>query len=344
MQAVVITSAGVGRVEDVPMPRPGSDELLVRVAGAGVCLSDVELWEGRRPPAYVRYPVTPGHEWSGTVAEVGSAVTGFAINDRVAVEGHNYCNTCFYCRRGDTNLCLAYDELGFTRPGAFAEYVVVRADLAHTFNAGLPIEAAALTEPASCVANGLLRAQIRPGEMVVVIGPGTIGLLAVAWARQLGAAQVLAVGQNADNAQRAHAMGATHYAASPAEAAEMTAALTNQRGADTTIEAAGNPVAFTLAADLTRRGGTLVTLGISGSTGALQVPADMLCLKDLRVHGVFAYTSAHFKHTLHAIESQTLKVAPLISHRLPLSSFREAFRLLRDKREPVGKIMLEPSA
>lgn len=342
MKAVRLESAGVGSLVDVPMPRPGPAELLVRVENAGVCLSDVELWEGSRPPAYVRYPVTPGHEWSGTVAEVGSAVTGFASNDPVAVEGHNYCNTCFYCRRGDTNLCLNYDELGFTRPGAFAEYVVVRADLAHKFSAELPYEVAALTEPASCVANGILRAQIQSGDTVAVVGPGTIGLLAVAWARQLGAAQVLAVGLNNDNAQRARAMGATHYAASKAEAAEMVASLTDQRGADITIEAAGHPAAFTLAADLTRRGGTLVTIGISGGTAPLALPADMLCLKDLRVHGIFAYTTAHFKHTLRAIESRTLKVAPLITHRLPLASFREAFRLLRDKTEPVGKIILEP--
>ena len=326
------------------MPRPGRNELLVRVAAAGVCLSGVELWEGSRPPAYVRYPVTPGHEWSGTVAEVGSAVTCFAINYRVAVEGHNYCKTCFHYQRADTNLCLAYDELGFTRPGAFAEYVAVRSDLAHTFNAALPLEAAALTEPASCVANGLLRAQIRSGEMVVVIGPGTIGLLAVAWVRQLGAAQVLAVGLNADNAQRARAMGATHYAASPTEAAEITAALTNQRGADTAIEAAEHPAAFTLAADLVRRGATLVTIGISGGSAPLQLPADMLCLKELRVHGVFAFTTTHFKHTLRAIESETLRVAPLITHRLPLASFREALRLLRDKTEPVGKILLRTGA
>ena len=342
MKAVRIESAGLGSLVDLPMPRLGHAELLVRVAAVGVCLSDVELWEGSRPPDYVRYPVTPGHEWSGTVAEVGRDAAGFAVNDRVTVEGHNYCKACFYCQRGDTNLCIKYNELGFTLPGAYAEYVAVRADLAHKFGADLPFEAAALTEPSSCVANGLLRAQIQPGDTVVVVGPGTIGLLAVAWARQLGAANVLAVGLNNDNAQLASQMGATHYAASTAEAAELVASLTDQRGADTAIEAAGSTAAFTLAANLARRGGTLVTIGITGGTAPLALPADILCLKDLRVHGVFAYTAAHFKHTLRAIESRTLKVAPLITHRLPLASFREAFRLLREKSERVGKIVLEP--
>ena len=160
MRAIRIDKTGIGKIIELAIPQPGPGQLLVRVAAVGVCLSDVELWEGSRPPAYIQYPVTPGHEWSGTVTEIGSGGAVFAVHDRVAVEGHNFCNTCFYCKRGETNLCNHYSELGFTLPGAYADYVTVRADLAHKFSAELPFEVAALTEPASCVANGILRANL----------------------------------------------------------------------------------------------------------------------------------------------------------------------------------------
>ena len=175
MRAIRIDKIGIGKITELAIPQPGPGQLLVRDAAVGVCLSDVELWEGSRPPAYIQYPVTPGHEWSGTVTEIGSGGAVFAVHDRVAVEGHNFCNTCFYCKRGETNLCSHYSELGFTLPGVYAGYVPVRADLAHKFNAELPFEVAALTEPASCVANGILRANLGKDDTLVVVGPGTIG-------------------------------------------------------------------------------------------------------------------------------------------------------------------------
>ena len=342
MRAIRIDKTGIGKLIELAIPQPEPGQLLVRVGAVGVCLSDVELWEGSRPAAYIQYPVTPGHEWSGTVTEIGSGVAGFAVHDRVAVEGHNFCRTCFYCKRGETNLCSHYSELGFTLPGAYAEYVTVRADLAHKFSAELAFEVAALTEPASCVANGILRANLGKDDTLVVVGPGTIGLLAVAWARHLGVAQVLAVGLDNANQELAYKMGATHYAAGTTAAKTLVASLTDNRGADVAVEAAGTAAALNTAFDLVRRGGTLVTIGITGGRHPLELPADMLCLKDLRLHGIFAYNSAHFQQSLRAIESQSLKVSALITHRLPLSDYQTAFRLLRTKSEPVGKIILDP--
>ena len=169
MRAISIDKIGIGKITELAIPQPEPGQLLVRVGAVGVCLSDVELWEGSRPAAYIQYPVTPGHEWSGTVTEIGSGVAGFAVHDRVAVEGHNFCSTCFYCKCGETNLCSHYSELGFTLPGAYAEYVTVRADLAHKFSAALPFEVAALTEPASCVANGIVRANLDKHDTLVVV-------------------------------------------------------------------------------------------------------------------------------------------------------------------------------
>jgi len=232
MRAIRIDKTGIGKITELAIPQPGPGQLLVRVAAVGVCFSDVELWEGSRSAACIQYPVTPGHEWSSTVTEIGSGGAGFAVHDRVAVEGHNFCNTCFYCKRGETNLCSHYSELGFTLPGAYAEYVTVRADLAHKFSADLPFEVAALTEPASCVANGILRANLGKDDTLVVVGPGTIGQLAVASARQQGVAQVLTVGLDNANQELAYKMGATHYAAGTTAANTLVASLTDGCGAD----------------------------------------------------------------------------------------------------------------
>ena len=232
MRAIKIDKTGIGKIIELAIPQPEPGQLLVRVTAVGVCLTDLELWEGSRPAAFITYPVTPGHEWSGTVTEIGSGGAGFAVHDRVAVEGHNFCNTCFYCKRGETNLCSHYSELGFTLPGAYAEYVTVRADLTHKFSAELPFEVAALTEPASCVANGMLRANLGTDDTLVVVGPGTIGLLAVAWARHLGVAQVLAVGIDNANQELAYKMGATHHAAGTTAANTLVASSTAGRGAD----------------------------------------------------------------------------------------------------------------
>ena len=213
MKGVLIRKPQDAEYTELPRPRVGSGQVLVQVAAVGVCMSDVEVYDGTRPAPYVNYPCVPGHEWCGTVVEVGAGVGHLSVGDRVAVEGHNYCGRCYFCGRGQTNLCEAYNELGFTLPGAYAEYVAVRADLAHPFDGSLAFELAALTEPGSCAGHGMLRAAVRPGDTVAVVGPGTIGLLGVAWARALSAGRIIAIGLDRKSEPLARRIGATDYVA-----------------------------------------------------------------------------------------------------------------------------------
>ena len=199
MKAVVIEKPFYATIVDCATPSIAPNQVLVRVGAVGICASDVEVYEGTRPADYVRYPCQPGHEWAGTVVAVGREVAHLKLGDRVAVEGHHFCGKCYFCQRGQTNLCQYYNEFGFTLPGAYADYVAVRADLAHPFTPDLPFEVAALTEPAACAGHGLLRAGVQSGDTVVVIGPGTIGLLGVAWAKALGAGRIIAVGVDRNN-------------------------------------------------------------------------------------------------------------------------------------------------
>jgi 2-desacetyl-2-hydroxyethyl bacteriochlorophyllide A dehydrogenase len=325
-----------------PLPQPG--QVLVQVAAAGVCMSDLEILDGTRPEPYIKYPIIPGHEWCGTVVEVGAGVTRPAVGQRVAVEGLNFCRSCFWCERGETNLCQEYNEFGFTLPGGFAQYVAVRADLAHPFADSLPFEIAALTEPAACAGHGILRAQVRPGDTVVVVGPGTIGLLGIAWARLFQPQRIIAVGIDRMNEPLAQSMGATEYLLVEDDPVAFVRDVTEGRGADVVFEAAGSEAAIPLAIDLARRGGALALAGIAGSSRQLLLESDVFCLKNLHVHGVFSYPSNLFAQALRLIESGLLNVRPLITHHFPLEEYARAFELLRRRSGAggVGKILLKP--
>lgn len=342
MKAVVIRTPNRALLSDEADPKAGDGEVLVKVALAGVCMSDVEVMKGTRPQPYVKYPIIPGHEWCGTVEQVGSGVKRVAVGDRVAVEGHNFCRTCAWCSRGETNLCASYNELGFTLSGGFAEYVAVRADLAHPFAKTLPFEAAAMVEPFACVVHGARRARVQREDTVAVVGPGTIGLLAAGWAAMARPARLVAVGLDRGNEALARKMGATDYLTVKDEPAARIRAMTGGAGADVVFEAAGSEAAVTLAFDLARRGGAVILSGIVGGGRRTFLESDVFALKDLRVDGVFAYTTASFEQALRIIESGRLDVRPLVTHTLPLQEFARAFDLLSNRPEPVVKVMLRP--
>jgi len=342
MKAVVIKAPNCASLAEEVDPRAGDGQVLVRVATAGVCMSDVEVMKGTRPPAYVKYPVIPGHEWCGTVVHVGYGVKRVAPGDRVVVEGHNFCRACAWCSRGETNLCSAYNELGFTLPGGFAEYVAVRADLAHPFARALSFEAAALVEPFACVVHGARRACVQREDTVAVVGPGTIGLLAVGWAALSRPARLVAIGLERSNEGTARRMGATDFLIVKDDPAARVREMTGGAGADVVFEAAGSEAAVTLALDLARRGGTVILSGIAGSGRRMHLESDLFALKNLRVDGVFAYTTGSFEQALRIVESGRLDVTPLVTHTLPLAEFERAFDLLDNRPEPVVKVLLRP--
>lgn len=342
MKLIRIPKPHVIEHHTIATPHVSPGHVLVKVRAVGVCMSDLEIYEGTRPLAYVKYPITPGHEWCGDVVALGAEVTGLNIGDRVAVEGHNFCGSCFFCKHGQTNLCQTYSEFGFTLDGAYCEHVNVRHDLAHPFSPSLPYEQAALTEPAACAGHGMMRAQVQAGETVCVIGPGTIGLLGVAWARRFGAAKIVVFGIDHANEALARAVGATHYFTPADGQLAGLHVLTDGRGADVVFEAAGAPTAIPLAFDAARRGGRVVLMGIVGGGRKLDAESDAFVLKELHVDGIFAYTSAAFVQTLRQIESGGLDVRPLITHRMSMKNALDALMLMKSKREPVAKIVLTP--
>jgi threonine dehydrogenase-like Zn-dependent dehydrogenase len=347
-RAVLLSAPGIVEITDVAVrpPRPG--EVLVRVAAAGICGSDVELFAGNRPPDIVRYPVIPGHEWSGRVVAVGAGNNtdttgngtdnrGFTPGDPVVAEGLRWCGTCARCREGSTNLCLTgYRETGFTEPGAFAEYVTVPSRLVHRLPDDRPLEQAALLEPTACVVAALSAGRPRSGQRMVVLGGGTLGLIAVRLLALTSPAELVLVEGRADRRELGARFGATATIA-PADLAAATP------DADLVIEAAGAAGTGLAAIRAARRGGTVVLLGIAGA-GATPLPPDELAVRELHVHGVFGARAESWPVAIGHFAAGELDFGAMISHRFPLDDVREAVRTASSQATGRGKVLLHPAS
>ncbi len=343
MRAYRVEQPGVAGLVDVPMPTPRAGEVLVRVEAVGICGSDLELLEGTRDAAYTRYPVVPGHEWAGVVAEAPEhpATSMLPPGTRVVVEGHHFCGVCGRCREGRTQLCASYDEYGFTRDGGYREYVAARADLCHPLRQA-DSSVGALSEPTACALHAVERSRIGHADRVVVIGAGPIGLLAVACAAACRPARLVVADVRDSTFAVARTLGATGAVAAPASA--LADAVRDALGgsADVVIEAAGHPLAQVAATELLARGGRLTVLGIAGSDRTTPFNFDPLVFRDARVEAVFAYPSAVFARAVALIDTHVIDPAPLITHRFALSDAADALALLESRREPAIKVLLDP--
>jgi threonine dehydrogenase-like Zn-dependent dehydrogenase len=339
MLALLVAGPGSAAVTDVPEPVPGPGEVLVSVAAAGICGSDLELLDGRRPAAYVSYPVVPGHEWAGRVEAVGPEVRDLAPGDPVVAEGLRACGACDRCAEGRTNLCTAgYAETGFTHPGALAERLAVPARLVHRLPADRPLEPAALLEPAACVASGLLEAGMPlPGMRVAVVGDGPLGLLALLLLQTASPAELVLVGGRPARSALGPRCGATRVVA--AGDREGLAALAGRL--DAVVEATNDPAGAAAALALLRRGGTAVLLGISGA-GRATIDPDTITLNQLRVQGAFAASTAAWRWVTGLYANGILDPAPLVTHRFPLDQADTAFTTLTAPDGNAVKILVHP--
>ncbi|GAB3005210.1 alcohol dehydrogenase catalytic domain-containing protein [Amycolatopsis acidiphila] len=324
-RAVVIERPRELRLVRIEPQLPGHGEAVVRVAWSGICGSDREVFAGTRAEGYVRYPVTPGHEWSGTVVELGPGTDQSLLGKQVVGEGFRNCARCDACRRGDTNLCeAAYDETGFTRPGAWADELRLPARLLHELPADADLRAAALLEPAACMAAAALTANVVPGERVAVVGGGTLGMLAVQLLAASSPGSLVVVDPRRDRLELARRFGAT--SAAPEDDLDPF---------DAVVEAAGAPGTGSLAVGLTKRGGRTVLTGLAGTETVPLVPADLVAAA-VTVHTVFGASSAAWTHAVRAFATGLLDPAPLITHEFALENAEDALATI------VGKVLLHP--
>ncbi|WP_314172425.1 zinc-dependent alcohol dehydrogenase [Streptomyces winkii] len=346
MRSVVVDKPGEHRLVTAAQPQPGPGEVRVAVHAAGICASDREVYDGTRAAGYVRYPVTPGHEWAGTVDAIGEGVPAELLGRRVVAEGFRACLRCDRCREGATSLCTSgYDETGFTQPGAFADALVLPARLLHLLPDDADLRAAALLEPAAVVAAAVLAAEPRAGERIAVLGAGTLGMLAVQLLAAHSPAELLAVDPREPRAEQALTMGATHArtpgAANGANTADDADGENGDGGYDLVVETAGARGTAHDACMLARRGGRVVLTGMF-EPGAQGIDPVHLSVSQLTIRSVFGASPAAWSYAVRAFGNGLLDPAPLITHELPLTAFGEAVALVGSGDPAVGKVLLRP--
>ena len=344
MRAIVIQQPNAVALEEVETPTPGTGEARVRSVVAGVCRTDLDILSGALDARWVRFPVIPGHEWSGVVDAVGDGVPDLEPGQRVVCEGNIGCMSCARCRAGDTHLCERYDAVGFTRGGGWGEFVVVPARILHPLPDHVSFEAAALVEPGSCVVKALGRARIQAAETVGVVGVGAMGALAIRLARLSSPATIVAFGVRAAELELARTLGANAVVDVAAEDAEEETRRLVGGGLDVVVETAGAVPAVELATRLAREGGRVVLLGIAGQGQELTLAADRIPLRDLTVFGSVGYTTAAWAHMVALLRDGLVDLDPIVTHRFPLERFEDAFTLMDERRGVVARIVLEHAA
>jgi L-iditol 2-dehydrogenase len=322
---------GVGDLRVVPHERPAisaDDEVLIRIHACGICPSDIRAYVGQRPPNRPT-PYTPGHEWAGEVIDAGDAVEGFGVGDRVVPSWRVVCGRCHYCIRGIHNYCENL-ERGRVR-GGFAEYGVAPARSLLKIPDSVSYQEASFCEPLACCINGSLASDIQFGDVVVVIGAGPIGLTHLQLAKRSGA-RVYTSDLIRERLEMAEALGADERIdASAEDPVERVMALTQGYGADTVIAAVGAPRALEQALEMAGICGTVNFFAGTYPPTTLAIDPNLIHYKQIRLTGSHDYTPFHFETALRFIEDGTVRVAPLISHTLPLAQVKEGFDIVAER-------------
>ncbi|MBR0458937.1 MAG: alcohol dehydrogenase catalytic domain-containing protein [Victivallales bacterium] len=330
-------------LEEVETPKPGAREVLVRIKSCGFCATDYKAIKGIR--RNVTFPLIPGHEPAGVIAEVGPGVKHFHVGDEVICQPSGYCGVCEQCRMGNTHYCEhAYTTGGDgpddVRPGAFAEYMVTGEECLFQKPANLSFDAAALTEPLSGAWKGVIqKSELQVGEDVVIIGTGGIGLLCLMVAKAAGAGRLIAIDASEFARNNALACGATHVIdAKSANVKEQVYGIL-PKGPDLVIEAAGPVAAVKLMVDLRRRGTRWNVFGIT-THETFELDGGYTHFLEGRMDASFGTTPLAMLHSIQLMERGLVDPTRIISHRFPLTEIHKAVETMGMPGR--NKVMIQP--
>ena len=337
MRAAFCTAPGVFELRDRDVPEIDVGEVLVRVHGCGVCGSDLHYFHGGFPPP----EACPGHEIAGTIARV-PASSNFSSGQPVVVEPLVVCGRCTYCRTGNYQTCPRFQVIGNAVDGGFAEFVRVPAYAVYPLPDAIDLDLGTLTEPLAVAVHALRLARLEPADRVLVLGAGTIGLMAVAAARAAGAAEVWIAARYEQQERAALRLGATRVFRGDAAAEELRVAC-REHAVDAVVETVGG-TAGTVgdAVRHVRRGGTVVVLGIFTEEVALD--ATTLVVKEVRLVGSMTYgrsgSRADFERAIALLAASPEAFRELITHRFALDEIERAFTLAADKSSGAIKVQI----
>jgi L-iditol 2-dehydrogenase len=326
MRAIVKTAPGEGRLEllDWPEPAPEPDQVKIRIGGAGICGTDIHIVKGtwRCDP-----PVVLGHEWCGTVVEAGTQVKKFQPGDRVVASNPaRTCGACYYCLAGNPFMCPERVSAGYMIDGAFAEYLCIDYRRCHRLPDHVTFREAAMGEPLSVAVHAVIeRTHVHNGDLVLVSGPGCIGLLTAQIAKLEGARVVLAgLGKDSARLECGRAIGVDRIVDVEKEnVVDVVREMSGGAGADLVYEASGSAASLANCWEAVRKQGTLAPLGVY--PGVIETDFRSVMMKELTVIGSYGYVWTSWQRTVKLLAERKVNLEPLISHELPLEQFRRGF-------------------
>lgn len=310
-------------IEDVdPIIEDG--QILVFPISVGICGTDLAIIKGKIDPAFIKYPITLGHEWVGRIEN----------GDHVVVEGIIPCGKCKQCLSQDTNRCELYDEIGFTKNGAIADKVSVPSNLIHKISQQVSDETAALVEPAAVVTQGLTKAAPTEGMKVLVIGEGTIGLLAANIVRSFAPTKVYMLGLKESQKELVLKNGVDKYFTNPDEIDEKF---------DLIIECSGSLSAIQSGFKLAARGAKILLLGYTENSAPLEVQIDDLINNDQSIYASFGYTRKAWSEVVDQINTKGLDFTSVVTHQFEIEQWQEAIEVMENKDQVRGKVLIRVS-
>lgn len=338
MRALVKSRAEPGIwLEDVPAPAIGPNDLLVRVHYTSICGTDLHIWKWDAwAQETIRLPRVIGHEFMGTVVEVGSEVGGFSEGQRVAVEGHVTCGHCRNCRAGRRHLCRNAQGIGIQRDGAFAELVAVPAINAYALPPNMADEIGACLDPLGNAVHSALSYDLA-GEDVLITGAGPIGCMAAALARFVGARHIVVTDTNEYRLDLARRMGATLAVPATDDLRAIMARLGMTEGYDIGLEMSGSPAALTSMLAVMNNGGRVALLGIPSE--AVPIDVNQIIFRGLTLKGIYGREMFETWYRMGTMLQSGLDISPVITHRFPADRFAQALEVVRSG--DCGKVVLD---
>lgn len=333
MLAAVLHRPNELAAEEIPTPTAGPGEVLVKVGANTICGTDLRIANGDKT-SYVELPVVLGHETAGHVAEVGDGVAGYEIGAPVAMAPGIPCRHCWECRHDLENMCRNLRLMGYSVDGGMAEYMLVPADGVEAgclmvAREDIPSERLALVEPLACVTCGQRWSTVEPGDVVLVMGAGPIGLLHLQLALLSGARAVIVSQRSAERRRVAEALGAT-VAVDPTseDLAAVVEEVTGGVGVDSTYVCVGVPELAQEAIELSRVGGRVCLFAGFKGAGTAEISANLIHYKQVRLTGTSNTRRADVETALALIETGRIETASLITHRFGIAAVETAIETM----------------
>lgn len=337
----IMTAPGEINFREVPDPRAGKGQIVIKVMKIGICGSDIHVWHGTHP--FTFYPVTQGHEVSGEITEIGEGVSGFKIGQRVTIQPQVFCGKCYPCTHGKYNLCEELKVMGFQTTGTASEFFAVDASKVTALPDGMSFAKGAMIEPLAVAVHAVKRAGDVSGKRIAVIGAGPIGNLVAQAAKAMGAAGVLVTDINDIRLEKAKECGADYTINT--KDTEFEYALVESFGpdkADVIYDCAGNDITIGQAVRCARKGSTIILVAVFEKIAHI----DLAVLNDheLDLNTTMMYRNEDYIEAVREVNAGEVRLQPLISKVFAFRDYQKAYEYIDEKKDLCMKVLVDVQA